>query len=150
MCKENIIKTRDFGEIIIKEEYIIKFVNGMYGFEDYKDYVLLMDEPEDEVMFLQSLNDMNLSFILIDPYVVFNDYNPILNEEELEELKVKGEAELKYLAIAIINENIKDSVVNLKSPIAINPKLKIAKQVILQNSYPLRCGIISSVEGKKC
>jgi len=150
LYRENKIKTGDFGEITVKEEDIIYFTCGMYGFEDYKKYIILKDAPEDDVLFLQSLDNMELSFVLIDPYAIFNDYNPILTEEDLHELNTSKEDELKYLAIAIIKEDVRQSVVNLKSPIAINPKLKRAKQVILQNSYPLRHNIIPTEEANEC
>lgn len=144
------IKTRDFGEILVGEEDIINFTTGIYGFDDYKKYIILKDSPEDDIMFLQSLDNMELSFVLIDPYAIFIDYNPILNEDDLCELKSTGTAELKYLVIAIIKDDIKESVVNLKSPIAINPNNRTAKQVILQNEYPLRYNIVSTEEGNKC
>jgi len=46
------------------------------------------------------------------------------------------------MLIAVISENIENSVVNLKSPIVINPSNKNAIQAILQNQdyllrYPL-------------
>lgn len=147
--KMNII-TRDFGEIEVNEDDSINFITGMYGFENYKSYVILKDNPEDDIMFLQSLDDADLSFVLIDPYSVFMSYEPVLNEEDLSEIKAENETQLKFLVIAIIKENIKDSVVNLKSPIAINPKTRSAKQVILQNSYPLRHNFIAAEEDIKC
>jgi len=148
--KEINMKTRDFGEMTVKEEDIINFTCGMYGFADYKNYVILKDSPEDDVMFLQSLDNTDLSFVLIDPYTIFRSYEPSLPEEDLTELEAENESELKYLVIAIIKENIKESVVNLKSPIAINPKTRTAKQVILQNTYPLRYNIIVAEEESKC
>ena len=144
------IKTRDFGEIIVNQEDVINFISGIFGFDDYKEYIILKDAPEDDIMFLQSLDNMDLSFVLIDPYAIFINYNPTLQEDDLYDLKSKNETELKYLVIAIITENIKESVVNLKSPIVINPKNRIAKQVILQNTYPLRYNIVSTEEGNKC
>ncbi|WP_326910454.1 flagellar assembly protein FliW [Sedimentibacter sp. MB31-C6] len=141
-----IIKTRDYGEIKAEEKDIIRFTKGMYGFEDYTDYLILKDNPEDDIMYLQSIDNKELSFVLVDPYYVFNTYKPILNEEDLSELKVNLEIELKFLVIAIIRDEIQNSVINLKSPIAINPELKIAKQVILQNTYPLRCPLFSTEE----
>nr|WP_300092976.1 flagellar assembly protein FliW [Sedimentibacter sp.] len=136
------IKTRDFGCIAVNEEDEITFTSGMYGFDEYKKYVILKDSPEDDVMYLQSLENTDLSFVLIDPYAVAEGFDPSVNEEDLKELETVSESELKFLVIAIIKEEIKDSVVNLKSPIAINPKTRKAKQVILQNSYPLRYNII--------
>lgn len=144
------IKTRDFGELTVNEEDTINFTCGMYGFDEYTKYVILKDGPDDDIMYLQSIENTDLSFVLIDPYLIFNSYEPNLNEEDLNELNVKTEAELKFIVIAIIKEEIKDSVVNLKSPIAINPNTKAAKQVILQNSYPLRHNIFESEEGSKC
>lgn len=136
------IKTRDFGYIAVNEEDEITFTCGMYGFEEYKKYVILKDSPEDDVMYLQSLENSDLSFVLIDPYAVATGFDPSVNEEDLNDLETAGESELKFLVIAIIKEEIKDSVVNLKSPIALNPKTRKAKQVILQNSYPLRYNIL--------
>lgn len=144
------IKTRDFDEITVSDNDVIKFLSGMYGFEQYKEYVILKDSPEDDIMFLQSLSNMDLSFVLIDPYSIIQEYNPCLNEDDLIEFNVKDETDLKFLVIAIIKENIKDSVVNLKSPIALNPITREAKQVILQNDYPLRYNFIVDEENAKC
>lgn len=144
-----ILETRDFGEIEVKEEDVINFYNGMYGFENYTRFVILKENPDDDVMFLQSLENTDLSFVLIDPYSIFMNYAPNLNEEDLSELNAEKESQLKYLVIAIIKESITDSVANLKSPIAINPSTRTAKQVILQNSYPLRYNIVAE-EDNKC
>jgi len=144
------IKTRDFGDIAVDEKDEINLTCGMYGFDEYKKFVILKENPEDDIMYLQSIENVELSFVLIDPFAILNSYEPSLSEEDLTELKVKSEAELKFLVIAIIKEEIKDSMVNLKSPIVINPKTRLAKQVILQNSYPLRYNIIGAEEDSKC
>lgn len=147
---KKMIKTRDFGEIAVNKDDTISFSTGMYGFENYNSYVILKDSADDDIMFLQSLDNTDLSFVLIDPYSILRSYEPNLNNEDLSELEVTNETELKFLVIAIIKENMSDSVVNLKSPIAINPKTRTAKQVILQNSYPLRYNILVAEEEQKC
>lgn len=145
------IKTRDFGDLSVTEEDLIIFIDGLYGFENYKKYIILQDKPEDYVMYLQSVEQYDLSFVLIDPYSIINSYNPNVNEENLKELEVEDETKLKFLVVAIIKEQIQDSVVNLKSPIAINPELKIAKQVILENAeYPLRYPVFNNGEDLRC
>lgn len=145
-----IIKTRDFGNIKAEDDDLINFTNGIYGFEEYKNYILLQDDPEDTIMYLQSVENDSLSFITVDPYAVLQGYRPVVTKEDLEELKVKKESDLRFLVISIITEKIQDSVVNLKSPIAINPQLKIAKQVIVQNQYPLRYKLFDSEEADVC
>ncbi|MEL7649223.1 MAG: flagellar assembly protein FliW [Sedimentibacter sp.] len=136
------INTRDFGDIDVNEEDVIRFDSGMYGFEEYKKYVILKDGQEDDIMYLQSVENADLSFVMIDPYAIFLKYDPVVNEDDLNDLEAKSESDLKFLVIAIIKESFKDSIVNLKSPVAINPQTKKARQVILQNTYPLRYKII--------
>jgi len=145
------IKTRDFGNISAKESDVIKFADGIYGFEQYREYVILNDNPEDDIMYLQSVEKEDLSFVIIDPYSIIPMFEPNVNKEDLKELNAKSENELKFLVIAIIKEKIQDSVVNLKSPIAINPELKTAKQVILENTeYSLRYPVFNNEEDLKC
>jgi len=145
------IKTRNYGDISPAEDDIIRFTEGMYGFEEYEKYVILKDIPEDDIMYLQSIDNENLSFVLIDPFVIINGYEPKINDDDLKELKVKDESELKFLLVAIITKETQNSVVNLRSPIALNPELKIAKQVILENlEYPLRYPMFNNEEDVRC
>nr|WP_312577360.1 flagellar assembly protein FliW [Sedimentibacter sp.] len=145
------IQTRDFGELTVESDDIIKYTKGMYGFEKYKEFVILKDNPEDDIMYLQSIENRELSFVVIDPYSIMPGYEPKISDEDINELKVLDETKLKFLVIAIIKEKIQDSVVNLKSPIAINPDLKIARQVIVENlEYPLKYPIFNNREGYGC
>ncbi len=145
------IQTRDFGKLAVEQEDIIKYTRGMYGFEQYKQYVILKDSPEDDIMYLQSIEKDDLSFVIIDPYSIIPSYEPKISDEDILELKVTDQSQLKFLVIAIIKEKIEDSVVNLKSPIAVNPDLKIAKQVIVENlEYPLKYPIFNNGEGFGC
>lgn len=146
-----IFKTRNYGDITPTEDDIIRFTEGLYGFEEYEKYVILKDKPEDDIMYLQSIDNENLSFVLIDPFVIINGYKTTVNDDDLKDLKVKNKSELKFLLVAIITKDIQNSLVNLRSPIAINPELKIAKQVILENSeYPLRYPVFNNEEDGRC
>jgi len=145
------IKTRNFGDIAVNEDDIILFIEGMYGFEGYLKYIILKDAPEDDIVYLQSVENKDLSFVLVDPFAIINDYKPNVDTEDLKNLKVNEQSQLRFLVVAIISKEIQDSVVNLKSPIAVNPDLKIAKQVILENAeYPLRYPMFNNMEGCWC
>ncbi|MBP1925760.1 flagellar assembly factor FliW [Sedimentibacter acidaminivorans] len=145
------IKTRSFGDISISEDDIIIFTEGMYGFEEYKKYIILKDTPEDDIMYLQSVDNKDLSFVLIDPFVVINNYEPNVEIDDLEKLDVQEKSQLRFLLVAIISKEIENSVVNLKSPIAINTDLNIAKQIILENlEYPLRYPMFNNKGDGRC
>ena len=77
--------------------------------------------------------------IVIDPYTIVDNYVPEISDADLTYLGNPDTEDLCFLVVAVLKENFKESVVNLKSPIVINAKTKCAKQVILENSnYPIR------------
>lgn len=130
------IKTRDFGEVEVGSEGIFHFVQPIYGFEDYIDFALLHDPDFGKgIVWLQSIDDSGLCFVLVDPDGLCPDYSPELNEETQALL---GGNSLYCWTIAIISENVKDSTVNLKSPVFLNPENHLAAQIILEQNYNVR------------
>lgn len=133
-----IIKTRDFGEEEISEEVIIDFPNGVYAFEENKQFVLLSPCGEDKYpMWLQSVDNPNLCFIVFDPREFVPDYSVELDKETKELLKADG-AELDLLCMAVVPDEYINTTLNLKSPIVINSEAKKGVQVIAAENYPLK------------
>lgn len=133
-----IIKTRDFGEEEISEEVIIDFPNGVYAFEENKRFVLLSPCGEDKYpMWLQSVDNPNLCFIVFDPREFVSDYSVELDKETKELLKADG-AELDLLCMAVVPDEYINTTLNLKSPIVINSEAKKGVQVIAAENYPLK------------
>ncbi len=143
------IKTRDFGEMEIDEARIFDFPNGVFAFEDDKRFALLSPLGEDTYpMWLQSLDNSELCFIVFDPALIDEGYTVTLNDSEKRLLKVKDGDEIRSLTIARIPENFRETTVNMKSPIIINPANGLALQVILPHDYPFRYPIYAAEEVK--
>lgn len=133
-----IIKTRDFGEEEISEEVIIDFPNGVYAFEESRRFVLLSPCGENKYpMWLQSIENQNLCFIVFDPKEFVPDYSVELDEESKKLLEADG-AELDYLCMAVVPDEYINTTINLKSPIVINSAAKKGVQVIAAENYPLK------------
>lgn len=133
-----IIKTRDFGEEEISEEVIIDFPNGVYAFEDDHRFVLISPCGENKYpMWLQSVDDPNLCFIVFDPREFVTDYSVELDGETKKLLEADG-AELDLLCMAVVPNEYINTTINLKSPIVINSAAKKGVQVIAAENYPLK------------
>jgi len=118
---------------------ILLFDEGIYGFEDTKEYVLLQEDNEHTIWYLQAAHSEVPCLIVIDPYTIVDDYAPVIGKADLACLGNPDEEDLCFLVVAVLKEEFKESVVNLKSPIVINAKTKRAKQIILENdNYPIR------------
>lgn len=129
------IDTRDFGEIEIDEEMIIDFPQGILGFENVKRYIII-NNPDEENPFqwLQSVDNPELVFIVINPFLVELDYDIILPESAIEKLRIEDEKDIAIHTIVVIPEKLEEMTTNLSGPIIINIKEKLGKQIILDDN----------------
>jgi flagellar assembly factor FliW len=143
------IKTRDFGDLSIDPEAIIHFKMPIYGFEEYPDFALLSDpDIGSSIVWLQSVQATDLCFILVDPKIACENYEPMLTDETRKVLKAKGISDPAYWAIAVIPQEFKNSTVNLKSPVLIDLGNKSAAQIILDDDYPIRAPLVPAGKGR--
>lgn len=131
-----IIKTRDFGEVEISETEIFHFSQPLFGFEEYTDYVILHDDEIGEnIIWLQSVQEQGLCFILMDPSGMTPMFAP---ELPIGSEKLLGEGDCLCWVVAVVPQNFKDTSVNLKSPVFINTESHLAAQIMLESDYPVR------------
>lgn len=149
-----IIETREFGYVEINENDIIHFPNGIYGFEDIKEYVILQrnEDKDCPIMWMQAINDIHIRFVVFNPLFVVDKYEPEITDDILKMLNVSCKDMLRFYVIAVVPKDIKDITVNLKSPIVVNSENNQAVQVILENSeYAVRHFLFNGNEvANKC
>lgn len=141
------IETKFLGQVTIEEKEIIKFPNGIPGFEDNKDFVILPLEKDSPFAILQSIKQQEIGFVIALPFIFKDDYVFDLMEEDKEELKLMSSEDLITYSIVTLKEPFNSSTLNLQAPVIINHKQKIAKQLVLQDSitnplrYPIEGGM---------
>nr|WP_319488422.1 flagellar assembly protein FliW [uncultured Caproiciproducens sp.] len=123
---------------------IIHFDEGILGFEDVSEYLLYHEDEDGVIWNLQAADSDIPSFVVVDPYPIVNDYNPVFSQSELDYFGEANTDNLCVLVVAVIKPNLQESVINLKAPIVIDVNSKKAKQIILENSdYPIRYKLFS-------
>lgn len=133
------VNTRAFGPIDVREADVLSFQDGLYGFDTLRRFVLIDIAPDSPCRYLQSLDDPDLSFIVVDPWAVLPDYAPDVPDGELAHLGVDRPEDVLCLVIAVVPEDVQQMTVNLRAPLVINPKTRRARQVILiGDKYPIR------------
>ncbi len=129
------INAKYFGLISYEEKELIHIINGLIGFESYNKYLPIpFQEEDDSLISLQCLEDEDLSFILMNPFSICQDYSPKLSDQELKELGAESADDISYYVISVIRESVAQSTVNLKAPLAVNAINRQAKQVILEQA----------------
>jgi flagellar assembly factor FliW len=123
-----------FQEVIeIDETQILTFDQGLPGFEDEKQFVLLSIEGI-ELSMLQSLQTSELAFITTNPFQFFKQYNFELSNADLEFLELEDEKDVHVQVIITVADPYEKSTANLQAPVIINAKNNKCKQIILSDS----------------
>ncbi len=125
------LETKNFGTIEFEKDAVITFESGLPAFEDKKDFVIIA-EPDTDFYYLQCTEDGDLSLVLIDLGGIMPNYNPLVNEAQLQELG-QIDNNLAIYNVCVIRDNVENMTINLMAPIVINNDTNKGKQVILEN-----------------
>lgn len=131
------INTNYFGKVTYTPKDVVQFAEGLFGFPDQTSFLPISfdhgTDGNDGMICLQSIDDENISFILMNPFGLLHSYSPVLAAGDIASVNGEDEADLSYYAICVMKSNLEDSTVNLKCPIVVNTKNRQAKQVILDD-----------------
>ncbi len=133
MSKEIVINNSQFGELNIREDKVINFPQGIFGFENLKRYAILVFEEYDPFQFLISIDDPEISFPIISPLLVNEKYEPKIIKDDVSLLGDFVDEDLIMYAVITIKGDSKRPTANLKGPIIINQNNKIAQQIIIES-----------------
>lgn len=126
------VQTSRFGKITVREDKLISMTAPFLGFPESKQFALWPHGPESPFMWLQSLENPKLAFVVIQPAVLIPQYRPEISTHERKELGISHGQEPELLLILTIpKDNPQGMTANLLGPVAINPKKRLAKQVLL-------------------
>ena len=132
------LETTRFGVITINEEDVITFTQPLLGFHVYRHFILLPGPEESPLLWLQSVEDGTLAFLLMDPTLVVPDYTAGLARLVQDELDARDEHSIQFYTTVTVPRDGSAIRTNLKAPIALNRKAGLALQVILDEpQYPV-------------
>lgn len=126
------IKTKGMGNVEISNEQIITLEAGFYGFEDFHKFALL-DSKEPPFIWIQSLEDENLAFIALDPFIFRPDYELDIDNESLEFINLTSPTDALVFAIVTVPKDGSPITANLQGPLIINKQNKKAIQAAVNS-----------------
>ncbi|MDL4839221.1 flagellar assembly protein FliW [Aquibacillus rhizosphaerae] len=124
------IHTKYFGEVEVNENDVITFPQGIPGFIEEKQFILLPLEDNPIFNVMQSTIESELAFIVVNPYHFVLDYEFDIDQATLDLLEIEAEKDVQVLAIVSLKDPFVSSTANLQAPLIINQNKRIAKQYI--------------------
>jgi flagellar assembly factor FliW len=122
-----------FGTCTFNETDVLVFPWGVPGFDDLRSFVTLQLETQDQIVWLQSLDDVSVSLPLGDPWSFFPDYDPKIPSFATLSLDLEKPEDFTLLAVMVGTAG-GPTFMNLFAPIIINLKTRTARQVPLDTT----------------
>ncbi|SMB82801.1 flagellar assembly factor FliW [Desulfonispora thiosulfatigenes DSM 11270] len=145
------IKTDRFGELEIRKEDILNFATGLLAFEHLHNFILVEVAENPVFKWLQSTEDSEIAFLVVDPFVIKGDYSVYLSENIRTELEITAEEDvIIYTIVSVPLGGLKDATTNLMGPLVLNAKAHKGKQIVLENKeLTIKYPLFPKVETKK-
>lgn len=128
------VNTTRFGEFDVSKNDIITLKEGLLGFDKLKKFFVLDPGDQTLILWLQSVDDPATAFPIIEPKIFKPDYAVKLLPAELSSLDLESVNQASIYTILTIPKDITEMSANLKAPLVINNKTKVARQIVLQDS----------------
>lgn len=122
--------------VVAAETTEIRFEEGIIGVPRARRFELLEREGS-PIRVLRCLDIEGFALPVIDPRLADTTYQPVLGPRVQEALLLEAGEPILFLAVTTLEPT--GPVVNLRAPLVINVRRRLAKQVILDDrAYPLR------------
>lgn len=144
------IETKYLGKIEISQERVITFTKGIPAFEDQTSFVLLPFEENTPFFVLQSTKNVEVAFIVVNPFQFVSTYQVKLPDSTIDLLGIEKEEDVATFVMLTVREPFAETTANLQAPIIINAVKQKGKQLLMSDSsYKTKHAIFETVkEGK--
>jgi flagellar assembly factor FliW len=129
------IASTRFGDIVITNDYIWEFPEGLIGLRSHRSFTLVSTSDADESIFmwLHSTTNGDLALPVMNPLRIFPDYQIRQDEPEILRLGLNKAKNVQVLVIVTVPPGDPEGITaNLVAPLIIHPEKKKGWQVILE------------------
>jgi len=118
---------------------VVELTAPLPGFPGLRRFALARVVDDGTVCDLRSLDDPEVSFVVVPPGEFFGDYAPVVGDDVADALELTSADDALVLAMVTLGETAAAATANLRAPIVVNHRTRRAMQVILDDpELPLK------------
>lgn len=130
-------------ETNVADQPEIHFPSGLVGFPAAQRFIL--EHGDGGVFELRGVDEDGPDFLVVAPAPFFPDYAPVIDDETVERLGLRGQEDALVLLVVTLRERPEDASANTLAPLVINARTRDAAQVVLTGqSFSLRQPLLAS------
>ena len=129
------VESRKFNTIIeLEDDKVIQFPNGLIGFADEKEFILLEREQSPRIAWLQSVNNPDLALPVVSGHELGEDYPDVPLSDALYADRVGDIGDDTAVMLVLTCQHGMAPTINMMSPIVVDAKTRTGAQLILQGT----------------
>ncbi|MCH8274227.1 MAG: flagellar assembly protein FliW [Armatimonadetes bacterium] len=129
-----IIQSKRFGAVEFTDDDAFIIEGGLVGIPDLRKFLVISHKPDSPFRWIQSVEDPEFAFLVMDPVLFRPDYAPELPDDVAEQLQLTDETpRIVYAIVSIPPGRPEEMTANLAGPIMLNAEKRIARQVVLED-----------------
>ena len=110
----------------------IRFAAGLPGFPHVHNFQLKpWGPPGSPYLLLRAVDDLDVGFVVVPPWVFYPDYEFDLDDASAERLGLGAADDAIVLAVVTLRDRPEDATLNLLGPIVVNRHSHEAAQIVL-------------------
>ena len=140
--------TKARGKIEISEDKLLTIPEGLFGFEDYTKYALIESEY-DPFLWLQSVEEPNVAFLIVDPFLISTEYETDIDDSTLAKIGITKPEDIIIMTIVTVPQDGSHITANFQGPIVINKQNRKCIQAILTDTrWSTKVDIVEALNSK--
>jgi len=130
------ISTTRFGGLAIDESDVVTFVDGLIGMEDCRRWVLLGDEENESLGWLQNVDRPEVALAVVNPRQFVAGYQVRVARREIAPLGLANPNDAQVLVI--IRQDAESLTLNLKAPLVIHWAERLGRQIVARDDHAVQ------------
>ena len=136
------VRTTRFGDVEIAEDRVLTFPKGLLGFVDQTRFCLLQPSEDACFLWLQSLEEPGLAFVVTDPALFIPDYSVPIRADQMESLDMHSLDDAQVFVI--VNKVGETLTGNLQGPLVVSSTSRVGEQFVLsEKRWTTRHSLVS-------
>jgi flagellar assembly factor FliW len=128
------VRTREWGVLEVPEERVVHMANGPLGFEDLHRFVLVEQDELRPFLWLVCVDAPEIGFAVADPGEFIPGPFPLALSEVDEAMLDLADGDPVSVFVIVTASDEGGATANLKGPIVLNARNRLAKQVVVYGS----------------
>lgn len=144
------VTTTRFGELEVAENEVYELTSALPGFPETKSFFFIQKDKIAPFQWMQSVEEANLTFVVVEPYHFFHDYYPKISAFDAREIGAEVAEDIRLFAIVVLPEDMTKMTANLRGPLILNSKELKLKQVFIETDrWTVRESIVEAIKRKE-